>query len=73
MPQVERATISALRVQGLCDGRSIAWRIGWADDTPDGNVDAGRCSAAAEIALPLDPAPEPEWVSNRYYLPRLSR
>ena len=66
MPQLDAASVSKLRVQGLCDGRSIAWRIGWDDPTPDGNVDAGRFSDAVAIAFPLDPGAPPMMGSKEH-------
>jgi len=59
MPRAEAASIQELRVQGLTDGRTIAWRIGWDDATPDGNVDTGRFSDAVAIGFPLDPGAPP--------------
>jgi hypothetical protein len=58
-PQLEAPSVQRLRVQGLCDGRSVAWRIGWDDPTPDGNVDTGRFADAVAIAFPLDPGAPP--------------
>ncbi len=66
MPQVDAPSIPKLRVQGLCDGRSIAWRIGWDDETPDGNVDTGRFSDAVAIAFPLDPGAPPMMGSKEH-------
>ncbi|MCW8141728.1 MAG: hypothetical protein KIT58_22715 [Planctomycetota bacterium] len=59
MPRLDAPSIDKLRVQGLCDGRQIAWRIGWDDATPDGNVDVSRFSDAVAIAFPLDPGAPP--------------
>lgn len=59
MPQLGATSIPRLRVQALCDERSVAWRLGWDDETCDGNVDTSRFSDAVAIAFPLDPGAPP--------------
>lgn len=58
-PRLEEASITKLTVQGLTDGKSIAWRLSWADDSPSQNVDVKRFSDAVAIELPLTPSASP--------------
>lgn len=53
MPMLDEVTIPAVRLQGLTDGESIAWRISWRDGTTDGNVDTGRFSDAVALQFPI--------------------
>ena len=53
MPILEQATLDSVQVQAVSDGREIVWRLTWADQTPDMNVDAGRFSDAAAIQFPV--------------------
>jgi hypothetical protein len=59
MPTATDASVEKLRVQGMTDGRTIAWRVSWADATPDGNVDVGRFCDAVAIGFPLDEGAPP--------------
>ncbi len=59
MPRSNEVAIPSVRVQGLCDDRSIAWRVEWDDPTPDGNVDTSRFSDAVAVGFPLDPGAPP--------------
>lgn len=59
MPTLAAASIDRVRLQGLTDGRRIAWRVSWADPAPDGNVDTGRFSDAVAIGFPLDAGAPP--------------
>lgn len=59
MPVLDTGTITELIVQSMHDGKDIAWRISWADATPDGNVDVGRFTDAVAIQFPLDPGASP--------------
>lgn len=52
-PSLAKASVEKLSVQGLSDGKTIAWRIAWADKAPDFNVDVGRFSDAVAIEFPL--------------------
>jgi len=53
MPMLAKGSIDKLTVQSLTDGKSIAWRVAWADATPDVNVDVARFSDAVAIEFPL--------------------
>ena len=53
MPVLEQASVDSVRVQGLTDGRWIAWRLSWPDANPDLNVDAARFTDAAAIQFPV--------------------
>lgn len=59
MPRLEKGSIEKLTVQALHDGKDIAFRVSWADDKPDGNVDTGKFSDGVAIELPLNPAAVP--------------
>jgi hypothetical protein len=59
MPTMATPSIDAVRVQGLTDGRRIAWRVSWKDPTADGNVDTGRFSDAVAVGFPLDAGAPP--------------
>ncbi len=52
-PKLAKASISKITAQALTDGKSIAWRVSWADPAPNFNVDVGRFSDAVAIELPL--------------------
>jgi hypothetical protein len=54
MPMLEQASVEAVDVQALTDGRVILWRLSWADSVPDGNVDSGRFADAVAIQFPLE-------------------
>lgn len=58
-PRLEKASVTKLTAQGLTDGKSIAWRLSWADDSPSQNVDVKRFSDAVAIELPLTPFASP--------------
>lgn len=53
MPLLEKASIDKITVQALTDAKAIAWRVSWADATPDFNVDVARFSDAVAIEFPL--------------------
>lgn len=53
-PGLEQGTISGLDVQGVTDGKSIAWRVTWDDPAADGNVDTGRFSDAVAVEFPVN-------------------
>jgi len=53
IPAMNEGTIDAVRVQAMHDGETIAWRLSWKDESPDGNVDVGRFSDAGAVQFPL--------------------
>lgn len=59
MPKLDAATIPSVRVQALTDGERIAWRVSWADASPDGNVDAARFTDSVAIQFPIDAGAAP--------------
>lgn len=59
MPMNPKCEIDGVKLQGLYDGRDIAWRVSWHDTTVDGNVDVGRFSDAVAIGFPLDEGAPP--------------
>lgn len=59
MPMQKQGEIASVKVQGLYDGRDIAWRVSWPDKTVNGNVDTGRFSDAVAIGFPLDEGAPP--------------
>lgn len=59
MPTLDTGTIPELVVQSMHDGKDIAWRLSWADTTPDGNVDVGRFTDSVAVQFPLDPGASP--------------
>ncbi len=53
MPKLEQVSVNTATLQGLTDGRFIAWRVSWADPTADMNVDVDvQCDAVA-LQFPL--------------------
>ena len=58
-PRLEETSVTELSVQGLTDGKSIAWRVSWADDSPSQNADVKRFSDAVAIEFPLTPSASP--------------
>jgi len=58
-PRLEKASVTKLSVQGLTNGKLIAWRVSWADDSPGQNVDVKRFSDAVAIEFPLTPSASP--------------
>ncbi|MFQ5983915.1 MAG: ethylbenzene dehydrogenase-related protein [Alphaproteobacteria bacterium] len=59
MPTLEEASVERVRLQTLHDGRRIAWRVSWEDQTLDGNVDVNRFSDAVALEFPLDDGAAP--------------
>jgi hypothetical protein len=55
MPAITQTAVAEVQLQALTDGQRIAWRLSWADSTPDLNVDADRFSDAAALQFPLQP------------------
>ncbi len=53
VPMADKVSVSQVRVQGLTNGRQIAWRVAWKDVTPNRLVDAARFSDAVAVQLPL--------------------
>lgn len=64
MPMLEKPTISSVTVQGLTDGKWIAWRLQWEDATADMNVDVDRFCDAVAIQFPLVPNASPFMGAN---------
>ena len=58
-PRLLASSIPNVRVQALHDGESIAFRLVWNDDTPNGNVASGMFTDAAAVQLPIDAAASP--------------
>jgi len=54
MPAVDDVSVAEVHVQALTDGERIAFRLSWADETVDWNVDAARFTDAAAIQMPFD-------------------
>lgn len=54
MPILAEATVSTAEIRGISDGEWIVWRLAWADETPDLNVDTGRFTDAAALQFPVD-------------------
>lgn len=53
MPMLETATITAVQVAALTNGRQIAWRVTWPDAAADHNLDSGRFCDAVALQFPL--------------------
>jgi len=53
-PAVQQVSVAEVQLQALTDGARIAFRLSWADDTADWNVDAARFTDAAAIQLPFE-------------------
>lgn len=54
MPSIDKATISEVELQAIWDGKDIAFRLTWLDQSKDMNVDTTRFTDAIAIQLPLD-------------------
>jgi hypothetical protein len=59
MPSLAKASVPKLAVQGMTDGKMVAFRVSWQDATADYNVETGRFSDAVAIELPLGKNPSP--------------
>lgn len=57
MPKLDKASFDKVSLQALSDGTMISWRVTWADDAADANVDIGRFSDAVALQLPLKSDP----------------
>ncbi len=53
VPMADKVSVSQVRVQGLTNGRQIAWRVAWQDAVANRLVDAARFSDAVAVQLPL--------------------
>lgn len=61
MPQLlpEQKAVDQIDVQAVTDGKTIAWRLTWADATADGNVDTARFTDGVAMQFPLAPGAAP--------------
>jgi hypothetical protein len=58
-PYLDAATVSDLRARALHNGRAVAFRLAWDDDTVDDLDSVDRYHDAVAIMLPATPGPEP--------------
>lgn len=59
-PQLKEGTIDRIRVQALSDGKNIAFRLTWYDETLDGNVDVSRFTDTVALEFPLTDKASPQ-------------
>lgn len=53
MPELRAPSVTSVNVQALTDGRTIGWRLSWADATADYHLDTDRFCDAVALQLPL--------------------
>lgn len=53
MPVITNAVVPTASLAALTDGSNIAWRVAWADPSPDGNVDTSRFTDGVALQFPL--------------------
>lgn len=54
MPMLEEISVPSAEIRAVSDGSWIVWRLAWADETEDKNVDSGRFSDAAALQFPVE-------------------